>query len=79
MEGKTLYCYREQERYDANTGWGWFSSDEEAIESFKKDITVWTDSDYYIGKLVYSDKISQDPPTEKVCILTEEMLKKVDE
>lgn len=70
---KVLYCYLERGSYDPLTGWGYFASDKEAIEAFKKDIknsgVHLIERDYYIGKLIRKDGISQDPPTAEVCIL----------
>ena len=71
---KVLYCYCERGSYDPLTGWGYFASDKEAIEAFKKDIKEsgvhLVERSYYIGKLIRKDGIHQDPPTEEVCILT---------
>ena len=69
-EHEEFYVCYERYVYEGLTLFGWFKSDKEATDSFRKDLEKDEDyGEYYIGKLKKIKKITIDIPTKEVAII----------
>jgi len=66
-EKEQFYVCYERYVYEGFESYGWFKSDKDAINGFKKEMKNHK-GEYYVGKLINSKKITTTIPTKRVKI-----------